>query len=50
MSREEFEAAYLPGKNGLYSLIRRDAAGALTLVPYHVAYAEELKGCRRPAA
>jgi len=43
MSREEFEAAYLPGKKGLYSLIRRDAAGALTLVPYHVAYANELK-------
>ncbi len=43
MSREEFEAAYLPGKKGLYSLVRRDAAGALTLVPYHVAYAEELK-------
>lgn len=43
MSREEFDAAYLPGKKGLYSLVRRDAAGALTLVPYHVAYAEELK-------
>ncbi len=43
MSKEEFEQAYLPGKKGLYSLIRRDAAGALTLIPYHVAYAEELK-------
>ena len=43
MSREEFETAYLPGKKGLYSLIRRDAAGALTLIPYHVAYADELK-------
>jgi len=42
MTREEFDAAYLPGKNGLYSLIRRDEAGNLTLVPYHVAYAEEL--------
>jgi len=42
MSKEEFEAAYLPGKNGLYSLIRRDAAGELILIPYHVAYAEEL--------
>ena len=42
MTREEFESAYLPGKNGLYSLIRRDEEGKLTLVPYHVAYAEEL--------
>lgn len=43
MSKEEFEQAYLPGKNGLYSLIRRDQEGSLTLVPYHVAYADELK-------
>jgi hypothetical protein len=42
MSKEEFDAAYLPGKKGLYSLIRRDATGELILVPYHVAYAEEL--------
>ena len=42
MTKEEFDAAYLPGKNGLYSLIRRDEAGELTLVPYHVAYADEL--------
>ncbi len=43
MSKEEFEAAYLPGKNGLYSLVRRDAEGKLILVPFHVAYADELK-------
>ncbi len=43
MSVEEFEAAYLPGKNGLYSLIRRDQEGGLKLIPYHVAYAAELK-------
>ena len=42
MTREEFDAVYLPGKNGLYSLIRRNAEGDLTLVPYHVAYADEL--------
>jgi hypothetical protein len=42
MTREEFEAADIPGKNGLYSLLRRDAAGALVLVPYHEAYAEDL--------
>ena len=43
MSKEEFEQAYLPGKNGLYSLIRRDPEGGLRLIPYHVAYADELK-------
>ncbi len=43
MSKEEFDEAYLPGKKGLYSLVRRNPAGELTLVPYHVAYAEELK-------
>jgi hypothetical protein len=43
MSKEEFDAAYLPGKKGAYSFIRRDAEGALTLVPYHVAFASELK-------
>jgi len=43
MSKEEFEAAYLPGKKGLYSLVRRNENGELTLVPYHVAYEDELK-------
>ena len=42
MSKEEFEAAYLPGKAGQYSLVRRNAAGELALIAYHVAYAEEL--------
>ncbi len=42
MSKEEFEAAYLPGKKGLYSLVRRDDAGELVLIPYHVAYRDEL--------
>lgn len=42
MTKDEFEAAYLPGKTGLYSLVRRDAQGQLTLVPYHVAYVHEL--------
>jgi len=53
MSKEEFDEVYLPGKNGLYSLIRRDDAGKLMLVPYHVAYAAELKhtaGLLRQAA
>ena len=43
MTREEFDAAYLPGKNGLYSLVRRDTDGKLKLVPYHVEFAAELK-------
>jgi hypothetical protein len=53
MSKEEFEAAYLPGKKGLYSLVRRSENGDLMLVPYHVAYADELKaaaGLLRDAA
>jgi hypothetical protein len=53
ISKEEFDAAYLPGKKGLYSLIRRDDAGKLVLVPYHVAYAAELSraaGLLRQAA
>lgn len=43
MSKEEFDQAYLPGKNGLYSLIRRNQEGELILVPYHEAYADEIK-------
>jgi hypothetical protein len=42
MSKEEFENAFLPGKTGLYSFVRRDDDGNLELVPYHVAYAAEL--------
>lgn len=42
MSKEEFEQAYLPGKAGLYSLVRRNEAGELILVPYSVAYKDEL--------
>jgi len=43
MTREEFDAAYLPGKDSLYTLLRRNSEGTLILVPYHVAYADELK-------
>jgi len=42
MSKEEFKDAYLPGKKGLYSLLRRNAEGELIVVPFHVAYAPEL--------
>ncbi|MGV8942995.1 dipeptidyl-peptidase 3 family protein [Thermomonas sp.] len=43
MTKAEFEAANLPGKDGQYSLIERDPAGKLTVVPYHVAYKTELE-------
>lgn len=42
MTKEEFEAADLPGKDSLYTLVKRDDAGELVVVPYHVEYAEEL--------
>ncbi|HLW74693.1 MAG TPA: Zn-dependent hydrolase [Gammaproteobacteria bacterium] len=42
MTKQEFEQAKLPGKDGLYSLLRRDPKGALTLVPYHEAYKDDL--------
>ena len=42
MTREEFEAAELDGKAGLYSFIRRDGSGELMVVPFHVEYSEQL--------
>jgi hypothetical protein len=43
MTKEEFEAADLPDKKSNYTLLRRDAAGKLITVPYHVEYKVELK-------
>lgn len=43
MTRAEFEAAELDDKTGLYSLVRRNEAGALYTVPYHVEYAADLQ-------
>ncbi|GAA5525675.1 hypothetical protein Maes01_02247 [Microbulbifer aestuariivivens] len=43
MTKEEFEAWQQPGKDGLYSLVRRDDEGNLILVPYHQAYKAELE-------
>ncbi len=49
MTKEEFEAAASAAPDGgaalksLYTLVRRDAAGALEAIPYSVAYAERLK-------
>ena len=42
MTKQEFEQAKLPGKDELYSLLRRDPKGALTLVPYHEAYKDDI--------
>ncbi|MGD8357327.1 MAG: Zn-dependent hydrolase [Lysobacterales bacterium] len=42
MTKDEFEAWNQEGKDGLYSLVRRDSEGQLKLVPYHVAYADRL--------
>jgi hypothetical protein len=42
MTKDEFEAAKLEGKTGLYSFIRRNKSGELTLVPFHIEYREEL--------
>ena len=42
MTKDEFEAADLEGKTGLYSFIRRNEAGELIVVPYNIEYREEL--------
>ena len=43
MTREEFEAADLPDKKSNYTVLRRDAAGKLITVPYHVEFKAELE-------
>lgn len=43
MTREEFEALQDPNKESLYTLIRRDEQGALKVVWYHEAFANEVK-------
>jgi len=43
MTKEEFDAIPGDAKNGLYTIIERDEAGNLKVVPYHVAYGEELQ-------
>jgi hypothetical protein len=43
MTREEFEAADLPGKKGLYSILRRDADRKLRVIPYREAFGPELQ-------
>jgi hypothetical protein len=43
MTKEEFEKADLPGKDGWYSLVRRGDDGKLKLVPFHEAYRPDLE-------
>ena len=43
MTKAEFEKAELADKASWYTLLRRDDAGALVTVPYHVAYAGDLE-------
>ena len=42
MTAEEYEALADPEKASQYTVIRRDADGALKVVPYHVEYADRL--------
>ena len=43
MSKEEFEAWDREGKDGLYTLVKRNEAGELYLEPFSVAYGPQLK-------
>ena len=43
MTREEFERARLPGSQSEYTVLRRDAKGGLTVVPYSKYYGTELE-------
>jgi hypothetical protein len=42
MSKEEFDAWDREGKEGLYTLVRRNTAGGLELLPYRQAYSTQL--------
>jgi len=42
MSKQEFDAFDHPDKIGLYSVLRRDEDGKLTVIPYHQLYKTEL--------
>jgi hypothetical protein len=47
MTKEEFEKAGLPDSRSEYTVLRRDAKGALQVVPYHTEYAD---GVQKAAA
>lgn len=42
MTKEEFESAKLPGKDGLYTFVRRDQSGKLTTVPYYKMFSKQV--------
>ncbi len=43
MTKEEFDALTEPGKDGLYTIVKRnESSGELEVVPYHVEYNNEL--------
>jgi len=42
MTKAEFESWQQEGKDGLYTLVKRDSKGDLTLVPYSDAYAQQI--------
>ncbi|HJN07300.1 MAG: hypothetical protein QGH33_15095 [Pirellulaceae bacterium] len=43
MTKQEFEASKLSGKDGLYTFIRRDDMGELKVVPYHDQFASQME-------
>lgn len=43
MTKEEFDAAELPGKNSLYTMIRRNDDGQLTTIPYHEFFGDRIQ-------
>ena len=43
ITKDEFETANLPQSRSEYTLLRRNAKGGLEVVPYHVAYAEQVR-------
>jgi hypothetical protein len=42
MTKEEFEQADLADKKSQYTLLRRDTAGKLTAIPYHVQFKDQV--------
>lgn len=43
ITKEEFDALDDPQKNSWYTIIRRDDKGKLVVIPYHVAFKEEVE-------
>ncbi len=43
MSRAEFESADLPGKDSLYTFLRRADDGSLQTIPYHQMFQDEMR-------